>query len=803
MNIFFLIASLISVLSFFGICVGITLAQKPHPNHERRLTPHLTWCVMTAVASFVWFFPYFWSTYETTPAALKLIKTLLADLQNVIRIFAADESYADVMEAVAGLGISDFVYHFYSMIGVVLYLLAPILTFGFILSLFKNIHAYAKYYFSFCKEVHVFSELNERSLALASSIVESADAQKKKHFWNFKRKPLVIFADILDKNEEEHLDLVADAKEIEALLFRQDISAIHLNRSRKNMSFYLISDDENEKIAHMEHIIKRYHAVPNTKLYIFSDEEESKCFIDSYPDKYKENMLLEVIRVNDIRSLIYHNLDINGIRLFEKATLTHAHGDPDTPEREIHAVIVGFGKYGSELTKALLWYSQLPGYRVKMTVFDENDKTKDRFQAMCPEIEMKDKPYTVKNDMRYEIRFENCTVGTESFYDKLAKINLESPITYVFVCLGKDNLNIAISMGIRNRLAKLRCNPDIETVIYHSAIKDRIGVKWPTEMKESEMLPAKTQKKQKDTAQTETKKKFKLWNWLKYKKSKDAYVVDESGDKKPYRDIYEIHIIGDLESFYSEGTVIASDLIKGGLAVHYRYNEVTAEDLEKREKKRRTFYMDDYGFFSSVSKALHAKLRGEIAKKLKSEDPDIKSHAQKLFPAFVPETATGAEKEKRNWNLFVLENTVDMDKAAKLGKAMSIYGEKLNQAYEQALQKKYPGEKRDATVYPYEISDEMCEILDKGIWTFTDKENHSEKGRLIFEYEGKTYTSREVFEIAKSAADIEHIRWNAYMRAEGYSFVTNFKKNYDQKKKMHGNLTPCEKLNFNDSVKDI
>ena len=78
------------------------------------------------------------------------------------------------------------------------------------------------------------------------------------------------------------------------------------------MTFYLISDDESEKISHMENVISRYRNVPNTKLYVFSDEEESKAFLDSYPNEEKENMLLNIVRVNDIRSLVYHNLDQNG-----------------------------------------------------------------------------------------------------------------------------------------------------------------------------------------------------------------------------------------------------------------------------------------------------------------------------------------------------------------------------------------------------------------------------------------------------------------------------------------------------------
>ena len=765
MNFFFLICCLLAIALFVLIPVIVFAYRKNREKHEQKLTTNMIWCITTAIAGFCWFVPYFWVTYDCTPDGWRVLKTLFFTFQGLIRVFAVDENFGDVFDTVRECGVSEAVYQLHSIIGTVLYLLAPILTFGFILSLFKNLHAYAKYYFSFSREVHIFSELNERSLALAKSIIKKAKNEKN----TFSRKPLVMFADILDKNEEEHMDLMAEANECGALLFRQDITDLRLLRTKHRVSFYLISDDETEKIAHMEHIIEYYYNVANTKLFVFSDEEASKCFIDSYPYSYKENMLLEVVRVNDIRSLIYHNLDINGIRLFEKANTVKSYDDPEKEEREINAVIVGFGKYGAELAKALIWYSQVPGYRLKMTVFDENEDSEDRFRALCPEIQL-NAPYTLKNDMRYEIRFENdCKVGTGKFYEKLRdiqeyetpnKIKVFSPITYVFVCLGEDNLNIETAMGIRKGLARLRCYPDVETVVYNSAIKERIGVIWDTEKSE---------------VAEETEKGLR-----KKDKHKEDVRTAEAEEAKPYRDIYGIHIIGDLESFYSESTVIASDLIKAGLAVHYRYNEVTKDNREKQEKTRRTFYMDDYGFFSSVSKALHARLRGTIAKRLKENDQKMKE----IFPVFAPETAKNAEEQKkREWNLFILENTVDMEKAAKLGKAMSEHGKFLTKAYQDI-------QKNDSSViFPYKIDPKICALIDKEVAPFV--------------YDGKEYRSHEVFEIVKTAADIEHIRWNAYMRAEGYSYIENFTKKYDQNMKMHGNLTPCEALNYADCIKDI
>ena len=717
MNLFFLICSCISILSAVVIVTIVSIQNKKYPGETHRFF-QWQWglCLMLAVAAFFWFFPYFFVQGMCEgfwPNCWNGLKAILSSLQGVIRIFAADDTLAEIVETVSSLGVEicedgsqtapllkPWVFEFYSFIGGVLYLAAPLLTLSVVLLLFKNLLARSKYKHTRCEEIHIFSELNDRSLALANSISEKKKDCKRR------KKPLIIFADILDKNEEEHLDLVANAKKIGAVFFRQDISTILFNRKNRKTSFYLISDDEAEKIQHMEHIISQYRDVKNTKLYIFSNEEESKCILDSYPKSEKESMSLDVIRVNDIRSLIYHNLDENGIRLFEHAR------EYSAKKREIHAVIVGFGKYGKELAKALLWYTQLPGYRLKMTVLDENEDAEDHFRAMCPEI-IVGEPYQKENDMRYEIHFECCKAGTESFYQILSKL---SPITHVFVSLGEDRLNLSVSLGTRSRLAKLRQYPDVETVIYDSSLKKHVGIDWKKEPSRSE--------------------------------------------KPPYEELCNIHIIGDLESFYSYETLVDSDLLdRDGFAVHCRYCGAKTE--EAKEKAKKTYYMDDYGFFSSVAKALHARLRKNISDKLNADD----EYAKKIFSEFVPsyDHKGNPVQSEKYWNHFILTQTTDTESAEQLSVAMKNYENRI-------------------TLYPYRATEEEIKAL-----TLKDS----------------AYTPEQFIAIAKSAAEIEHIRWNAYMRAEGFSYVRNFNKNLDLPLKMHGNLTPCDELKFSDCVKDI
>jgi hypothetical protein len=55
------------------------------------------------------------------------------------------------------------------------------------------------------------------------------------------------------------------------------------------------------------------------------------------------------------------------------------------------------------------------------------------------------------------------------------------------------------------------------------------------------------------------------------------------------------------------------------------------------------------------------------------------------------------------------------------------------------------------------------------------------------------------FSIAQCFADVEHIRWNAYIRSEGHRCAPERKKEF----KMHFDLVNVDKLTFADMIKDI
>lgn len=522
-------------------------------KRKRILTPNRALILGTWASASVMFYPLYLRELEGTVGVAENIRAGLVSIQHSIRLFAFDGDYMDIVDMAEGL--EPEIQTLYTLLGAILYLAAPILTVGLILSFFKNLTSYVHYVFSFWKHTHVFSELNEKSLALAKSIddVNNKKGQGDKRKYRIWKKALIVFTDVTLKDDEENLELLEEAKEIGAILFTKDLESIrYRNRhlSIRKVNFYLISDDEEEKIRHAESIMRDYDISEKIELRLFSDNIRSELLLAA---KNVDHM--KVMRVNDIQSLIYHNLDVHGTRLFESARETNS------SEKMISAVIIGMGKYGVEMMKALTWFCQMPGYRIKINAFDVDEHAEEKFVTMCPELMSKElNGQDISGEARYEIKIHSgIDTNSPAFFEKLSEIK---DATYIFVCLGDDEMNLSIAVQIRAACEKIRYTgdhhkPDIETVIYDSNIRNTMGVKW--DAISNELNPEGV---------------------INFKKQN-----------------YDIHMIGDLEHFYSFATMIDSNLVEEGKKVHLRWGDESE------------FWKYEYNYRSSIAKAIHERLR--------------------------------------------------------------------------------------------------------------------------------------------------------------------------------------------------
>ena len=199
----------------------------------------------------------------------------------------------------------------YTTLFSILFVLAPILTFGFVLSFFKNISAYKRYITHYNSDVFIFSELNEKSLALAKSLYKN---DSKSRFF--------VFTDVFEKEEEQSYELVEKAKELGAVCFKKDIVTIDFSfhSKKSDLSFFAIGEDQSENISQALKIVEKLKYRDNTNLYVFSTQVEAEMLLAHAFNSADNDIKIKVRRVNEVQSLITRNLYENGYeKIFKSA----------------------------------------------------------------------------------------------------------------------------------------------------------------------------------------------------------------------------------------------------------------------------------------------------------------------------------------------------------------------------------------------------------------------------------------------------------------------------------------------------
>lgn len=500
-------------------------------------------------------------------------------------------------------------------IGSVFYLIAPIFTATFILSFFKNLTSQIKYLIHASSHTHVFLEVNDRSVALASDILKGNGSK------GVLSKDLVVFAQTVDKSNDEQSKLIDELRDLGAIIINKSFDSVKFKgkESKRKISFYLISDDEAQKMTLAESIVRKYD-MQNVNLYILSDDVHFELMM-----AYTSAKNIHVRRIEPIRSLIYRNLYENGKYLFEGA---RAVGN----EKVISAIIVGLGQYGSEMLKALSWLCQREGYTLKINAFDSDKNAETRMKARCPELLSPDyNAKRIKGEPYYEINIHSgVDVQSSEFANKIREIN---DATYIFVCLGSDKVNLETSTLI-NRLTEQTIyvgngeKPIIETVIYSSKTHALMGMEWS-----------------------------------------DLYSANEKRAIRPTN----ILMTGDIDHFYSLSTLLNDELAAPALKSHLDYFNLVSDsgkaDDELAEKIKNAYWKSEYAYRSSIARALYDKITRDLG-------IDLSITKEQWSKASHEEKAAFADSEHKRWNAYL--RSEGYSRASRYGQSKANHVAKLH-----------------------------------------------------------------------------------------------------------------------------
>ena len=786
-------AALTVSIAVFLIAVVVAWSTAPFFRRTKRgLSPSNLLIVGTVLSLAAFFYPIVYQAVGGDGGLGRIPVVLAASLSKALSVFLGEGDYLGTVEAFSALA-PDGLLPYCRVFGVILHLFAPFLTFSFVLSFVKNFSSMARYRLSLFRPAHIFSELNSQSLALAKSIV-AEDRRRHRIFG----RAVIVFTDVLDETEESDYDLTSESEKLGAILFRRDLEAIRFRflPFGKRLSFYLLHDGkkerdegEGEKLGHAAHLMREYRE-RDVSVYLFSASKESELFVacrkveppkkegeapaegsklraalaclcariaallsrcrirknrddaaasqrERARERRRRARSMRVVRINDVQSLIYHNLDRYGLRLFRNAReLNGGH---------IHSLVVGLGQYGQEMLRALTWYAQVPGFQLSITAVDESKTACDRLRHECPEMMKRGEDLATgrtsfeEGEANYRIAVHpGVDVNGASFYDLLAGIE---PPTHVFVSLGSDEKNIAVASAIRTYFATNRNGlPDIETVIYDTDLAKRMGMTW--DAAELANLP-------------------------------DERVDGATRKKKPYR----IHMIGDLEGFYSLDTLFDSGLVEAGLRTHIRFSLQYGINGCKDELEK---LVQEIG-------SAEAALAPLTAKESRSESEEaelaaLSARLAELRAATAEQNRAIAENLAKLRHLFACR-----ERDAEGAEIPAPTVEDLT-----VLSELRADWSEDFYSSEYNYRSSMAKALAERLRRKLAKEKYIDHSLAdVF------WNDRSEDELIK-IGEYEHIRWNAYMRSEGYAYadVTN------HLAKHHYDLRPLSGMNEKDLIKD-
>jgi len=444
-----LIAFSIAVV-FVSVVVAIILAVTETKKPRKIITPVRVLFAGTAIAAFALYLPLCYNKYHAMGCgnAEVGIMTVL----KTAGLFLMDGELDDI--ALLG-NVSDAVLHWYSAIFSVLILYAPALSLAYVISIFKNVTGYIKYVLAFFKEVYVFSSLNAQSLALARSIREN------------NKKRIIIFCNTTknDLNKEVY----EKASVLHPICFKRKISKVMLgiHSKKKKLSFLIMDSNEEEMIKLSFKLIDKYGRKPNTHLYIFSPSQQTELVVSTKLKGFEifddggellYKLPMKVRRVNISHALVQNDLYTNGYEnIFKTAKL----GEDGI--KHINAIVVGLGAIGTEMAKALPWFCQMDGYRLRLDIFDVNKRAKEIYKGLAPEL-MSNNHKHDDEDALYDIEVhQNIDVKTSTFAEKIAELK---DTTFVFVALGNDDVNVSTALKIRSIFEAQGDKPVIQAVVY-------------------------------------------------------------------------------------------------------------------------------------------------------------------------------------------------------------------------------------------------------------------------------------------------------------------------------------------------
>lgn len=345
-----------------------------------------------------------------------------------IRMFVVDTGADDILGMLTQDVLGSMLLP-YKILAAILYLLAPVFTLGVVLQYFSNTFERLRMRLKKKHDLYIFSELNTRSLEIATDMWSCA---KKAG-----RRLEIVFC-CSDKKDSVNTDQEKSARKLNAVLLPEEIIHVRLNSQRRRVNYYIISEDDD---ANVDQTLKMIHDMTggsawytkqrlcqrNVTLHCYATNAEAEILLDA-----KDKQDLKVVLVDEVRDAVYE-------QLYEYPLYTNQIQTGGAKQNTLTLLIVGGGKAGCEFLKAAVWSGQMISYKLNIHLFDlEGTNLQERLEEECPEL--------LAEGGSYQICIHEGDVFSSTMQSELDALG---QVDYCVSALGDDERSIRAAVWMR------------------------------------------------------------------------------------------------------------------------------------------------------------------------------------------------------------------------------------------------------------------------------------------------------------------------------------------------------------------
>lgn len=545
------------------------------------------WCMRYAVG---YYRIYMDESNDSEQYELTAVEEIFNSCVHAFQTFSMDEDYTDylehgkdMVEAIGG-GWAKGIYGAYaSLQNVAAPVIGGVTVLDILASLVPKLKLFLLCLVRFRKKKIYFSDLNERSIALAKDILKTS-----------KRFPAIVFSGVHldDESDEKKAEMLLEAKRLGTICVRDDLA--HVRKPRfGDREYYLMDEFESDDLQKLLELTEDENVkyVKNSKIYFFVQSDLyvkiEKQIRDGFKEKEKKKLLGDgkmptLIPIDEYRNLVQNLFD--DVPLYEPLIDKTANSGE---ERKLTLTIFGNGYIGTQILLNAYWLGQMMisesdgsmtpcELKINVVSKDDADAFWSKIDYINPEIrrtkeassdllkwqtvgDEKANPYCDIQYMKADLK--NGDILSSETIEPL----LESD--YFVVALGNDSDNIAIAEKLHCLIGEKRIasKSQRETVIAY-AIFDPV--------------------------------------FARALNSQKKYFINEKNDEKAY--LY-MHAFGDLDSIYCCENIY---MVKHTTLVKQMDNAyANAQKISARSNESRNDEDANYKYWANLARTEHIKYK--------------------------------------------------------------------------------------------------------------------------------------------------------------------------------------------------